>query len=482
MGGVRVRWWPPFRRAEPERALTTLDDYADALNSFVYQGNTYGLGGLGVHQTQTGQRAEPIPNDLTGYAQAGYAGNGVVFAVMLVRMLVFSGIRFSFQRLASSRPSELFGTQELALLERPWVGGTTQDLLIRTIQDADLAGNAYWTRTGGELVRLRPDWVQIVLEPRMLRGGVLGWRKFGYLYTEGGPGSADPVPLLPDEVAHFAPHPDPLATYRGMSWLTPVLREIRGDAQMSRYKQQFFENAATPNLVVKMPQLDVDKFKRFKAAMDEEHAGVDNAYKTLYLGGGADVSVVGQSFEQMTFSEVGSVGETRIAAAGGVPPVIAGLTKGLESSTYSNYGQARRRLADATCHPLWLNASGSFSPLVITPRGARLHYDTRDVPFLREDAKDSAEIAQMQAATMASLVQAGYTPESVQRAVLSGDYGLLEHSGLYSVQLQPAGAQTNPALNGSGQRRELIHVRGPDHARAVLLDLRDGFHEGHERQ
>jgi hypothetical protein len=447
-----------LQRARGQRAISTLDDYAAALTTFLYQGNVYGLDGLGVQQTQTGQRAESIPNDLAGYASAAYAANGVVFAVMAVRMLVFSGVRFTFQRFSSSRPSELFGTPELARLEQPWVGGTTQDLLVRTILHADLAGNAYWTAVTGELVNLRPDWVQIVLEPRVFRGGVLGWRKVGYLYTEGGPGSSEPVALLPDEVAHFAPHPDPLATYRGMSWLTPVLREIRGDALMGRHKEHFFENAATPNLAVKMPMLDIDKFKRFKAAMETEHAGLDNAGKTLYLGGGADVTVVGADFQKMAFTEVESVAETRIAAAGGVPPVIAGLTKGLESSTYSNYGQARRRLADGTAHPLWLNVAGSFAPLVTVPPGARLHYDARDVPFLREDAKDSAEIAQMQATTMASLVQAGYTPESVQRAVLSGDYGLLEHSGLYSVQLRPAGA-TEPALNGSGPRRELTNGR-----------------------
>jgi hypothetical protein len=30
-------------------------------------------------------------------------------------------------------------------------------------------------------------------------------------------------------VAHWSPIPDPLANFRGMSWLTPVLREIDAD-------------------------------------------------------------------------------------------------------------------------------------------------------------------------------------------------------------------------------------------------------------
>jgi phage portal protein BeeE len=50
-------------------------------------------------------------------------------------------------------------------------------------------------------------------------------------------------------------------------------------------------------------------------------------------------------------------GETRIAAAAGVPPVIVGLSEGLQAATYSNYSQARRRFADGTMRPLWRNAA-----------------------------------------------------------------------------------------------------------------------------
>lgn len=453
------------QRARGTRSITTVDDYLAAMDSFMFNGVTYGYGTGGVAQTQQGQRAEPIANDLAGYASAGYSGSSTVFACMLTRMLVFSGVRFSWQRFERSRPSELFGNQELKLLEEPWVGGTTQDLLVRTILYADLAGNAYWTRVDDELVSLRPDWVQIILEPRRFRGGTLGWKKVGYLYTEGGSGNSESVPLLPDEVAHFiGAQPDPIASYRGMSWLTPVLRELQAAKLMDRHKMKFYENAACPNMVVKMPMLDIEKFKRFKAEMDSAHRGVDNSYKTLFLGGGADVEVVGSNFEQMAFTDVEQAGEVRIAAAAGVPPVIAGLQAGIESSTYSNFSQAKRRFSDGCMHPLWLNAAGSFAPLLRTPSGARLHYDTRDVPFLREDGKDAADIAEKQAATMSSLVMAGYTPESVKRAVLSGDFGLLDHSGLFSVQLYEGGkgppqdqpeVQPNPVLNG---KRETLNA------------------------
>ncbi|MGH7962233.1 MAG: phage portal protein, partial [Candidatus Binatia bacterium] len=401
-----------------------------------------------------------------------YAANGVVFSCMAVRMLVFSAIRFSWQRFEKSRPSELFGNRDLALLEQPWVGGTTQDLLSRIIVDADLSGNSYWTLSTGELVRLRPDWVQIILESRYHRGGIMGWHKIGYLYTEGGPGSGEAVPLLPDEVMHFAPHPDPLASYRGMSWLTPVVRQLTADQLMTRHKHKFFENGASPNLIVKMPMLDIDKFKRFKAEMDLEHKGIDNAYKTLYLGGGADVSVVGSNFEQMTFTALESAGEVRIAAASGVPPILAGMVIGIENASYANFAHARRRFADGTMHPMWMNIAGSFAPLVRTPAGSRLHYDARDVPFLREDAKDAAEITEKHAATMSSLVMAGYTPESVKRAVVSGDLSLLDYDERFiSVQLMNKSKGAEPPANNPVKNSANSSANNPDNGKRDLTDV-----------
>jgi phage portal protein BeeE len=426
-----------------ERAISTIDDYALALQESLGYG---GFSQLGVALTQPGQAAEKAPGDLPGYARL-FATNPVIWACMTARMAVFSAPRFTWQRLNSTGPSEMFGTTDLRILEEPWVGGTTQDLLARVIQDADLAGNSYWTRDGDELVRMRPDWVQIVLERRKVHGGDLGWKRYGYLYQEP---DGDPVFLWPEEVAHFAPTPDPLATYRGMSWLTPVIRETQNDDLMAQHKRKFMENAATPNLIVRLArEVTPEAFEKFKAKMDSSHRGVENAYRTLYLGGGADVSVVGKDFQQLDFSKTQGAGETRIAAAGGVPPIIVGLSEGLQAATYSNYGQARRRFADGTIHPLWQNVAGSFSRLV-TPSGAgrsgavRLWYDARGVPFLREDRKDAAEIQGIQSRTIRALVDAGYTPDSVQRAVDAEDWSLLTHTGLFSVQLQKPGGTGPP--------------------------------------
>jgi phage portal protein BeeE len=254
--------------------------------------------------------------------------------------------------------------------------------------------------------------------------------------------------LTPDKVAHYSPLPDPDAQWRGMSWLTPVIREIKGDLAASEHKLRYFKNGTVGGIAVtydaSVPQSSVE---RFAAMFAKAHAGTDNAYKTFHFGGGADVTTLGADLKQLDFKVTQGAGETRIAAAAGVGAVIAQLSEGLQGSSLNagNFNAAKRRFSDGTMRPLWRSASASLETLVPPPSGTRLWYDTRDVAFLQEDQKDSAEIQQSHAQTIKALVDAGFEPGAVVTAVTSGDLRSLAdaHSGLYSVQLQPAGSGEN---------------------------------------
>jgi hypothetical protein len=226
-----------------------------------------------------------------------------------------------------------------------------------------------------------------------------------------------------------------------MSWITPVIREVIADSAARDHKVKFFENGATPNLFVSLDIEDPDKFKRWVEGFDAEHKGVANAYKTLFLGAGSTATVVGNSFQQTDFKTVQSAGETRIATAAGMHPVILGLADSLGGSSLNdgNFKAARRLTADKTLRPLWRNFAGSMETVVPPPSGSRLWYDERDVPFLAEDIKDAADVQAQQAQAMRQLVDAGFRPETVIDAIVSGDLKRLEHSGLMSVQLLPPG-------------------------------------------
>jgi phage portal protein BeeE len=252
-------------------------------------------------------------------------------------------------------------------------------------------------------------------------------------------------------VAYYAPLPDPDAHFLGMSWITPVLRELQGDQASTEHKWRFFENAATPNMAIKFdPAVGIDAVRQFKELLEEEHRGVANAFRTLFLGGGAVPVPVGSSFKDMDYAVIQGRAESRLAAAAGVPPSWVGFAEGLQGSSLNagNFQSARRRFSDGTMVHLWGNAASSLQPLLATPPGAALTYDPR-VPFMREDASDLAAIQEQEAATIAALVNNGFTPESVIKAVKNNVWSALVHSGMLSVQLQPPSSGLDP-LPGFG--------------------------------
>ena len=440
-------WWQRVRTAlVPSQQRSTIPDWWPILaNGMMY--------GFPYPQTTLGTQKEELGSSYGALITGAYAANPIVFSCINARVQLFSEARFQFQRLVDGRPGELFAgpSTYLAPLENPWPGGTTSQLLKGALIDADLAGNAFIYRDGRTLQRLRPDWTTIIAGSPTPDANTwdLDVEVLGYGYQPGGPeqGRAK-VYLQASQVAHFKSTHDPLRRFSGMSWLVPVMRDISSDQAATSHKLNYFENAATPNLLVKFDQAmtkaqAADWIKLFK----EDHVGATHAYKTLFLGGGSDAEVVGNNLRESSFSAVQAAGELRIASAAGVPPIIIGLAGGLEAATYSNYGQARRAFADLTMRPLWRDISGALENIITVPVNARLWYDDRDISFLQEDVKDNADIGSAQAATMRQLVDAGFEPDTIVDAVMAGnDWKRLSHSGLYSVQLQPPQTETTPQL------------------------------------
>lgn len=426
--------------------------FEDWTQFFSFNGATYPL-----MQTTQGNADE---EQISRTANAAYQSNGIVFALVMARLQVFSQIRFQWTRFTEGHPGDLFGSRELSVLERPWPSANTGDLLARMELDVSLAGNCYlWHKRGprntGRLHRLRPDWMTIILGSNMSPddpGHAPDVEVAGYLYD---PPQGSPVVFSPEEISHYAPLPDPDNHFIGQSWITPAINDVRADDASMQHKLAFFKNAATPNLAIKYdPSVQYEKVKKLKELIEEKHEGIPNAYKTLHLGGGADPVVIGKDFQQLDFAVTQGKGESRLASDAGVPPSWVGFSEGLQGSALNagNFTAARRRFSDGTLRHLWANACASLEPVLSKPdEGVSLWYSTHGVAFLQEDAKDSADIQGKESETIARLVRDGFTPESSIAAVQNNDWGMLEHTGLYSVQLQPAGTDpSGQSTNGEG--------------------------------
>jgi len=419
-------------------------------DSFLFNGNEYQL--MGLNQTLN-TKIEDIDVGYASLAYRAYASNPVVFACMRVRRDLFTEARFGFQNMRGGVPGDFYGDRDrpnsgLAILDRPWPGATTGDLLKYQMIDNDLAGNAFVALRKRRLVRMRPDWTQIIHGSPDPDGNMwdLDATLLGYAYQPGGPTLGRPwVFLQPSEVSHFSTTPDPLLPVRGMTWLSPILREIMADEAMTAHRLTYFEHGGTPNLVIKTQYTDVAKLREFMDFVRQEHSGLVNAYKMMGFTAGVDATVVGSDLKQLDFKVVQGGGETRIAAAAGVPAILAGLSEGLQGSSLNagqGFSASMRMFADLTMSPAWRNVAGSLESIIPPPSGARLWYDIRGIPALKDDIKSAAEVQALQASAIRTLTDGGYEAESVIDAIVSGDLRLLKPTGLFSVQLNPP--NTNP--------------------------------------
>lgn len=430
-----------------------------ALTSAVY-GGSYGAGQIaGAEGFET-------------YAQDIYKANGVVFSCTVARARVYSQARFQFQRMEKGRPGELFGLPNtgLALLERPWANGTTGELLASMEIDSSIGGNAYLTIVDSEgrigrshdardpdrfISRMRPDWVTLVIDAKSGNPYNVDARVVALIYAPPGM-KDDPLILLREEFAHYSPLPDPVARFRGMTWFTPVLRDIMASRAYRDHQIAFLKNGATPNIVVKVgDDVEDDDFRAFVEQFKRDYEGATNAYKTLFLAGGADVTPLSVDFRQLEMSTAQAKLETAIASAAGVHPAIAGLSEGLQGSTLNegNSKAARRLFVDSTIRHLWNVTAPSLETLVPPPEPSRqrLWYDARDIPFLREDAGDEAQTFLTQMQSINTGIMAGFQPDDMVRAAKVSDVNVLlgKHTGMTSVQLHEPGAGQSP-INGNG--------------------------------
>jgi hypothetical protein len=387
---------------------------------------------------------EPVLPQLAAFAQQANSSNAIIFAASLVRMALFSEATFQYQ---AKDDKHLFGNTSLAKLEEPFgPGSTTGDLLARMEQDRFMAGNAYiWDPPGEDrLIRLRPDWVTIVSEVVRVEGG--GWYRqpMGY-WWEPPKGVLDKSTgfMAPaEECVHWAPVKDPQADFRGMSPLTPVMRDVQGDDGLTTYKVKYLQNNATPNVYVKYAQrLQEGSIDKIRERMNARYGGPDNAGKGIILDQGADITLVGNSLSQMDFSGVSAVGTERILAACEVPGVLVGLEP--LRGAGRGYQESMQKFANIWARPAWRSVCGALGQIVDVPNGNRLWFDVSDIAALQDGELEKGQAALVKAQALLALQQAGYDRMSAVAAVDAMDLSQLKEA---AVPPPPPGAAVQHML------------------------------------
>ena len=427
---VRVLSGPPTS----ERAAMSWPQYQQMVTQLNYGGNLYQLLG-----NTTYGPGEPAPTDS---AAAALASNGVAYGIYRRRLELFAQGRFRFRRFGNPRPtlSDSFRTPDLEPLN------DTRWLFEECELGVARAGAAFFVYDGPVLRSLDARYCTIVGGSQQHPDKVAGaWdaRPIGLIYQVPGQ-SVDPETWTWDEVFPYIPERDPEARWRGMSWLRPAMEDIDADNGMRRYLTRYLTNHATPNTaVVFPPEVLKETVEAFRDVFLQKHQGVERAFRTAFLGGGADIKVIGASLKELDSQPVRAQVHKDIAAAAGVPIVAAGIEQG----TYANSKESNRALADGKVRYLWSCAAETFSRAVNVPGGSELYVETAHISALQADALDDAQVVAAQANTMRTLWDGGADPASAISAVTAGDLTKVVHSGNLSVQLVPGG-QTPATAEG----------------------------------
>jgi phage portal protein BeeE len=415
----------------------------------------------------SGRGKEGVSAAIARSAREAYEANGIVFACVAARMALLSEARF---RMQSTADMHLFGNGGLSILEYPWPNATSGELWSRLELGDSSAGNAFIRRAEPEdgsdalLVEMRPDCVTIISEEARDTQGRVFKRPVGYAEDFRPLGmDREPQFYTTDEVSHYNPVPDVQASFRGMSWLSPVLREVGADQAMTTYKTEHLRSGAQLGIVVKYAQkLQPGTIDMLRERVQARYGGPANAGKTLVLDQGGDVTVAGSTLEQLQFTALQGATETRIASAASVPAEVIGLDGPRSAS--GNYELAIRRFADLWARPHWRAGCAVLQHLVrlVNPDGSevpvtapqRLWFDVSEIAALREGELARAQAFLVKTQGVAATVAAGYTRVSAVKVADSGDLTQLEADPLApppGVSGRQAATERLDLAGGSGR-------------------------------
>lgn len=242
-----------------------------------------------------------------------------------------------------------------------------------------IAGNTYLEAVGPdrgaprELYVLRPDRMKIIV-------GNSANPIAGYEYTA----AMGKVVFPFERVLHVMTF-DPLSDWYGMPPLEAAFKSVDQNNAAKAWNVAMLQNAAMPSgaLTTKNALTDA-QFDRLNEQIKQQFSGYKNAGKPLLLENEMDWRQMSVSPVDMAWLDGQKLSAREIGLAFGVPSQLIGDN---ESSTYSNYQEARKALYQETILPLMDSFRGELNNWLTPKFGDRLFldYDADSIEALQED-------------------------------------------------------------------------------------------------
>lgn len=332
------------------------------------------------------------------YVNDGFNLNALVYAAIMYKVRAAAQVRLRGYSGDPDSPEPLPSNHPLSkLLARPNPYQSFAELHGLLIAYLNLAGNAYIYvdrdgAVGGvprALYPLRPDRVWLIPGSGIVKG---------YLYRPPTYGSADGVPILPEDLIHIK-FPNLADDYEGMGYglspMSPLAQSADIDNNATRFIKLFFERGGMPVGILKYNvPLDTRQILEIKQKWRDVYGGVGNWTDVGVVDSDAEYQKLGQDFSKLGMDQMDMRNESRILGPFGVPPILIGSQIGLERSTFSNYGEARTAFwQDTMVYELRLELD-SFAHYLGTPKGEFVQWDFSQVPALKQNIGELAASAQ----------------------------------------------------------------------------------------
>ena len=247
-------------------------------------------------------------------------------------------------RASSSGPGAM-----LRLLERPNPVHSGVLLWMATLLDF-LQGNGYWyKRRGGD-----PTGSGYAAAGRVVE---LWWLPASQVEPRSDPG--DPSVFIshyeyrvdggvwvipPEDIVHFRQGLDPINPRKGRSQLASLFREIFTDDEAANMTASLMRNMGVPGVVIAPANTSTVLIRKPDEVSQKfsERFGGDARGGVMTFSQPMEIKQMSWNPQQMDLRALRRIPEERVSAVTGVPAIVAGLGAGLDRSTFSNFGEARR--------------------------------------------------------------------------------------------------------------------------------------------
>lgn len=236
-----------------------------------------------------------------------------------------SAIEWRMFQFQSGEKVEMEEHEILNLLEAPNEYQTGPDFRATLVSHLELTGNAYIYLENVTDEKSKPTAIHL-LNPGsvkvILNKITFPYKKTGYKFIiDGREFSFDP-----HQICHIK-YPNPSDPFIGIGPTQGIAEWIDNDKNSTDFLHQFFKNGAQIGVTFTTDMTSEEQLHELRDSFNEQHSGVGNAYKAMFLPKGVTKTDSDVKFDDIGMDTIGDGNRDKILAGYRVPKTILGAAE-----------------------------------------------------------------------------------------------------------------------------------------------------------